>query len=90
MIQRIAVLVVAAVAIGAGTMLFTTSSRALMNEHRINTLEQAVTKIPDIDRNVLILNGKLDVLNQKMDDAKSALEVRGPQSTTTTTTTKVK
>ncbi len=67
------------------------NSRAIVNEHRINVLELAAAKIPDIDRNVLILNGKLDVMNQKLDDAKAALESRGPQqSTTTTTTTKSK
>lgn len=90
LVQRIAILVAAAFIVGASTVLFSNNSRALINDHRITRLEESIQKIPEIDRNVLILSGKLDVMNQKLDDARVELAGRPPSQTTTTTTTKSK
>lgn len=72
-IQRVAIGVAAAATVGAGSVLISTSNVQHVHEVRITALETQIEKVKDIDRNVVILNGKVDVLNQKLDDAKDAL-----------------
>lgn len=53
-------------------MVLSTSTETKLHEQRITKLEENLQKVPEIDRNVLILSGKLDVMNQKLDDARQA------------------
>lgn len=69
--QRVCVLVVTAALVGGGSLVLVGNSRALVHEQRITALEVSMAKVPDIDRNVLILQGKIDVMNQKLDDARA-------------------
>ena len=73
--QRIAVLVAVAGLVGGGSLIFSNNTRGMVQEQRITRLEDSMAKVPDIDRNVLILSGKIDVMNQKLDDAKQAILV---------------
>lgn len=68
--QRIAIGVAGAMVIGAGGMVVSDNTKVQLHEQRLNRLEVSLEKVPDIDKNVLILGGKVDVLNQKLDDAR--------------------
>lgn len=69
MLQRIAIGAVGALVIGAGTMLVNTSTQTKVDMKRIDLIEADIHKIPEIATSVAVLNGKVDVLNQKIDDA---------------------
>jgi hypothetical protein len=75
-VQRIAIGVAGAAIFGAGSVMINTTSTVHEHEARISILEKNLAKVPEIDKNVVVLNGKVDVLNQKLDDAKDALKVR--------------
>lgn len=62
--------------LGTGTMVISTVRQVDGHELRLKALEAQLSQIPEIDRNVIALNGKLDVVNQKLDDAKEALRER--------------
>ena len=72
-IQRIAVGVAGAAVFGAGSVMVRTANTVEVHEERLTRLEASMAKIPEIDKGVAVLNGKLDVVNQKLDDAKDAL-----------------
>ena len=72
-IQRIAIGVGGAVVFGAGTVIIGDTRKLDVHEERIGRLEASMAQIPEIDKGVTALNGKLDVVNQKLDDAKDAL-----------------
>lgn len=84
-IQRIAIGVAAAATIGAGSMVISSNTRGLVHEERIGKLEENLGKLPDIDHNLVVLSGKVDVLNQKLDDAQAARQLvataQGPVKT---------
>ena len=73
-VQRVSIGVAGAAIFGAGTALVNTTSLVHEHDARIVVLEKALVKVPEIDKNVVVLNGKVDVLNQKLDDAKEALK----------------
>lgn len=66
--QRIGTVAAGAMLIGGGSMLLSNNTESKLHEQRIDKLEQSLTRLPDIDRNVVALSGKIDVLNQKIDD----------------------
>lgn len=68
LLQRIAMGGAGALVIGAGSMILSDNTKAQLHEQRLSKLEGALEKLPDIDKNVLILSGKVDVLSQKLDD----------------------
>jgi hypothetical protein len=72
LIQRIGTVAAAAMVVGGGSMVLATSTETKLHEQRITKLEENLQKVPEIDRNVLILKGQLDVMNQKLDDARQA------------------
>lgn len=71
-IQRVAMGIAATVVVGAGGMVISNNTRASVHEQRIEHLEIALQTLPTIDKNLVALSGKVDVLNQKIDDMKSA------------------
>lgn len=71
-VQRVGTVVAGAVLIGGGSMVLSNSTETKLHEQRITKLEENLQKVPEIDRNVLILKGQLDVMNQKLDDARQA------------------
>lgn len=72
LVQRVGTVAAGAMLIGGGSMVLSTSTETKLHEQRITKLEENLQKVPEIDRNVLILSGKLDVMNQKLDDARQA------------------
>lgn len=72
-VQRIAVGAGAALLVGGGSMIVNDNTKVQLHEQRLTKLESSLDKLPEIDRNVLVLSGKVDVLNQKLDDARAAL-----------------
>lgn len=68
MVQRIGTVVAGAVLIGGGSMLLSNNTDVRVHTQRIDKLEQSLQRLPDIDRNVVALSGKIDVMNQKLDD----------------------
>lgn len=72
LIERLALAGAGALVVGAGSMIVSNNTKAQVHEQRIGRLESAMDKVPDIDKNVLILSGKVDVLSQKLDDARDA------------------
>lgn len=75
MLQRIAIGAVGALVIGAGTMLVSTTTQVKVDTKRVDLIESDIHKIPDIATSLAVLNGKVDVLNQKIDDA-AAIQAR--------------
>lgn len=67
-VQRISVGVAGAAIFGVGSMFIGMHTEVTEHETRIKFLETALVRLPDIDKNVTMLNGKVDVLNQKLDD----------------------
>ena len=63
----------AALTIGGGAVLLNVNKDNAVQDQRLLVLERAVSKIDDMDRTIHILDTKVDVLNQKLDDAKEAL-----------------
>lgn len=80
LIQRVGTVVAGAALIGGGSMVLSNSTETKLHEQRITKLEENLQKVPEIDRNVLILSGKLDVMNQKLDDARSVALVATQKS----------
>lgn len=72
LVQRVGTVAAGTMLIGGGSMVLSTSTETKLHEQRITKLEENLQKVPEIDRNVLILSGKLDVMNQKLDDARQA------------------
>lgn len=72
LIQKVALAGTGALVVGAGSMIVSNNTKAQVHEERLSRLETAMDKVPDIDKNVLILSGKVDVLAQKLDDARDA------------------
>lgn len=70
-IVKIAAVVGGAALVGTGTMVISTVREVDGHELRLKSLEAQLSRIPEIDRNVIMLSGKLDVVNQKLDDAKA-------------------
>lgn len=79
-LQRVGTVAGGAMLIGGGSMLLSNNTESKLHEQRITKLEENLQKVPEIDRNVLILAGKLDVMNQKLDDARSAAVVAAATS----------
>jgi hypothetical protein len=75
-IQRIGTVAAGAMLIGGGSMLLSNNTETKVHEQRIDKLEQSLQRIPDIDRNVVALSGKIDVLAQKIDDQQKMEAVR--------------
>lgn len=71
-VQRVAIGAGAALLVGAGSMIIGDNTKVQLHEQRLSKLESSLEKLPEIDRNVLVLSGKVDVLNQKLDDARDA------------------
>lgn len=67
---RSAVAIASAAVIGVGATAVATKSEADKDHDKIEVLEKELSRLPDIDRNVIALTGKVDVLNQKIDDVK--------------------
>lgn len=68
LIQRVGTVAAGAMVIGGGSMLISNNTETKVHEQRIDKLEQSLQSIPSIDKNVLVLSGKIDLLNQKIDD----------------------
>jgi hypothetical protein len=66
----------AAATVGGGAMLLHLNSNDAVQENRIGVLEHSLAKLDNINDTVLQVNGKVDVLNQKLDDAKDQLAKR--------------
>lgn len=67
-VQRVGTVVAGAVLIGGGSMILSNNTENKMHAQRIDKLEESLQRLPDIDRNVVALSGKIDVLAQKIDD----------------------
>lgn len=63
----------AAATVGAGAMLLSVSKESAVQEQRIATVEKSLSKLDEIDKTVSAVNAKVDVLNQKLDDARAEL-----------------
>jgi outer membrane lipoprotein SlyB len=63
----------AAATVGGGAMLLNLSRNDAVQENRIQVLETSLSKLDAINLTVQQVNGKVDVLNQKLDDAKDQL-----------------
>ena len=74
--QRITIGVAGAAVFGVGSLFANMNTKVTQHETRLSILEQRLEKVPDIDRNVIALSGKVDVLNQKLDDARDTLKER--------------
>jgi hypothetical protein len=68
LVQRIGTVVAGAMLIGGGSMVIANNTEVKVHDQRIEKLEQNLQRLPDIDRNVVALSGKIDVMNQKLDD----------------------
>ena len=58
----------AALTVGAGATLFSLSRNDAVQEKRIEIVESSLIKLDNINNTVQLVNGKVDVLNQKLDD----------------------
>jgi hypothetical protein len=68
--QRLVIGAAGALIFGAGAMIFNSNTAVKIHEERIQRLEGQMGKLSDIDKNVVALSGKVDVINQKLDDAR--------------------
>jgi hypothetical protein len=66
----------AAATVGGGAMLLSVNKDNAVQDERLIVLEKSLSKLDDIDRTVIKVDGKVDVLNQKLDDAKEVLRGR--------------
>lgn len=82
-IHQIAVKVIAvgaaALTVGGGTVLLNVNKDNAVQDQRIASLERVALKIDEMDKTLRIVDTKVDVLNQKLDDAKAELAGRTKQ-----------
>jgi len=74
-IQRIAIGVAATATMGIGSMVLNDHTKVAIHEQDLSDLKLVVQKVPEIDQHILALNGKVDVLNQKLDDAQATRQL---------------
>jgi hypothetical protein len=70
-VQRIAMGAAAALVVGAGSMVISNNTKVSLHDQQINRMEVVLDTLPSIDKNLAVLAGKVDVLNQKLDDAQA-------------------
>lgn len=64
-----------ALLVGAGAVVLNVSKDQAVNEQRLGVLERTIVKLDNIDANVRDVKARVDVMNQKLDDAKDALRI---------------
>lgn len=75
-IQRAVAYGFGALSVGAGTMVLSVSRNDAVQDTKIVALQNATVKIDSINETVNKVSSKVDILNQKFDDAKEAALLR--------------
>ena len=72
-LQKAAAIIAAATIVGGGTIVLNTATKLAVVETKVASYESSQQEIRAITVGVATMNGKIDVLNQKVDDLKPVL-----------------